>query len=487
MADAEIEIIGTGNIGDKARQLVEKTSKLREIGFYTPRRVVLAEDFFDGFFQRNNLGNNLREAEITPDLETKISNGSLTRGELEKLRRITLPYGRVPLAVRSSAEGDSRGTGIYKSVFSENNPSSIRKSVQEVLASYFSKDAVAFRIDAKTGEGFGVIIEPINGQNIGSLDFAPILSGFGYTSTSRGEGYTAVVPGLGGGVDSRDAEIIFRSEIEKYKTLDGYLDRKSDEKHLLELQPRRDSALVETYPDLVGKVFFYSSKDISFFVDRGDIVLNDKTALALRELNLLNFFGMMKKIEDAFGKPQYFEWSMTIESQMPKFWINQIADTSKKLDLMDFSDLGEILFNAHTVTGTGIRPCYKIAKCFQPADCQSLWDFNENNKNYVLLYSSIFTTGGSGEKLSYSQCRNASVFLELQDASHTKHAIGHWGGELEKAGKFFGVLDWERGFEPNWELFKSKVAIEHGIGAYRGKVNVIASERQNRMVISALD
>ncbi len=47
----DIEIIGNGNIGDKARQLVEKTPKLKEIGFYIPRRTVLAEDYFDGFFR----------------------------------------------------------------------------------------------------------------------------------------------------------------------------------------------------------------------------------------------------------------------------------------------------------------------------------------------------------------------------------------------------------------------------------------------------
>lgn len=43
-----IGVIGYGNIGDKARQLVEKTPKLREIGFYTPRITVLAEDRFSG-------------------------------------------------------------------------------------------------------------------------------------------------------------------------------------------------------------------------------------------------------------------------------------------------------------------------------------------------------------------------------------------------------------------------------------------------------
>ena len=58
---SHIEIIGSGNIGEKARQLLEKTPRLAEIGFHIPRRVVLAEDYFDGFFQRNNLGASIQD------------------------------------------------------------------------------------------------------------------------------------------------------------------------------------------------------------------------------------------------------------------------------------------------------------------------------------------------------------------------------------------------------------------------------------------
>jgi len=88
-----IEIIGKGNIGEKARQLTEKTPALIQLGFCTPRRVVLAEDYFDGFFQRNGFGRNLRDVQQVQDLEVKIRSGSLTSEEFQILRKVNNCYG----------------------------------------------------------------------------------------------------------------------------------------------------------------------------------------------------------------------------------------------------------------------------------------------------------------------------------------------------------------------------------------------------------
>ena len=42
---SDMEIIGTGTIGEKARQLRDKTPVLKTLGFRVPRRTVLAGDF----------------------------------------------------------------------------------------------------------------------------------------------------------------------------------------------------------------------------------------------------------------------------------------------------------------------------------------------------------------------------------------------------------------------------------------------------------
>jgi len=384
-----IEIIGKGNIGDKARQLLEKTPKLRSIGFHTPRRVVLAEDFFNGFFQRNGLGRNLCEAEITGDLEEKIKCGSLTKEEFQTLQRVTESFERKPIVVRSSAEGDARGTGTYSTEFSESRIGDVRKAIQRVLSSYFSEDAILFRRDAVTGEGFGVIIEPIIGQGFEGL-FAPVLSGFGYTSTSRGEGYVNIVPGLGGGVDSRDGEKITKSKIQKHNgSLSEYMfeERCGMVSHFDEMVRRR-SALLRTDTDFIsdsysGKAFFPSTKYRQASVDRTCIDLEGRIGEPFDRLNLTNLFEMIMGMEESFGKPQYFEWAMTIEDGEPKYWITQIADVSKRLDMMDFGDLGDVLFMGHTVTGTGINECHKIANCWNPSDVDLLYEFNQRNRNYV--------------------------------------------------------------------------------------------------------
>jgi len=88
----DMEIIGEGNIGDKARQLLEKSPKLQEIGFHVPRRVVLAEDFFDGYFRRNKLGENLRSVEVQEGLEEKVRKGAIQRKELWKLQEIASSF-----------------------------------------------------------------------------------------------------------------------------------------------------------------------------------------------------------------------------------------------------------------------------------------------------------------------------------------------------------------------------------------------------------
>lgn len=492
----DIEIIGNGNIGDKARQLVEKTKRLRDIGFDTPRRTVLAEDYFDGFFHRNGLGRNLKSVEIIEDLEAKIRSGSLTKEEFQTLQMVSSSYGGSPLAVRSSAQGDARGTGTYHSEFTENTVRPLRKSIQKVLASYFSGDAIAFRRDAETGEGFGVMIEPLIGQNMGWA-FAPVLSGFGYTSTSRGDGYVTIVPGLGGGVDTRDGERITESIMRTFGgRLDDYIQAERDAMFsFFDAKTKRKSALLRTDSnwafdrDYTGKAYHAPNRRNKGYVSR--TLLNfEETGLddPFRKLNLNSLFEMMKQMEDSFRKPQYFEWAMTIEGGKPKYWITQIADTNKRLDLMDFEELGDVIFMGHTVTGTGTKECYKVANCWNPDDVDPLHNFNSQNKNYVLLYSSRLTTTGLGiRRLRYENFSNASVFLEIQDARHLGDPVAHLGGQLDLAGKLFGVLDYEAEIKPRWDKYNSKEVDERGIRVYQGKVKAIASERQNKIVVSALD
>ncbi|MDP2749784.1 MAG: PEP/pyruvate-binding domain-containing protein [Nanoarchaeota archaeon] len=453
--ESSIEIIGKGNIGDKARQLIEKTPTLRKIGFSTPYRMVLAEDFFNGFFQKNNIGNSLSDVKNTENLEEKIKRGGLDFDEFLTLKAVSEMHGSFPLVVRSSAEGDSRGTGTYKSEFCDNEIPQIRKALTSVLASYFSESAVAFRRDANTGEGFGIIIEPLISQNFDSFS-APVISGFGYTSTARGPGYINAVPGIGGGVDTKDGERITKDAVKPFKgNLQWYLiEEIGDMCAFNASKVMKKSALLKTDSGLTldqdyNCSVYYKSQ---YFKQHGEIC---RSSLNLKDLlekiNILDLFKMMDKMEKTLKKPQYFEWAATVENEKVKYWITQIADVNKKLDMMDFEDLGEIMFMGHTVTGTGIKECNKIANCWNPDEVESLYQFNKENKDYLLIFSSRLTYGGFGpaRKLRYGDFSNAAAFLEIQDARHNGDPVAHLGGQLELAGKLFGVMDYDAEVEPN--------------------------------------
>lgn len=54
-------------------------------------------------------------------------------------------------------------------------------------------------------------------------------------------------------------------------------------------------------------------------------------------------------------------------------------------------------------------------------------------------------------------------------------------------GKLFGVLDYDSEIPPNWDFVHAREKRINGINVYQGKVKTIASERQDKMIISALD
>ncbi len=457
MTPANIKIIGKGNIGDKAKQLLEKTPQLIQMGFHAPERTVLAEDYFDGFFQKNGLGKSFKSVDVIENLEAKIRRGSLTREEFETLQKVGFSYGKSPLVVRSSAEGDSRGTGIYKTEFCDNEIKAITPALKKVLASYFSENAVLFRKDSGAEKGFGIIIEPIIGQWLDDT-FCPVLSGFAYTSTSKGEGYINVVPGIGCGVESRDGKKITKTSLKECEgNLKLYLENLENKKL-----------------DIVERIQYGKSVRIKNSINR---------------INLFPFFNMMDEMEKAFGMPQYFEWAMTLEQGIPEYWIIQIADVAKKADIFEFGDLGEIMLNCYSVTGNGMKECSKITYVFNPDELDNLYKFNKENENYVLLYSSRLTTtflGRAVDRLEYRHVSNAAVLIEQVDAPHAISPIAHWQGKLDVTKKLFGVLDTCDTESGNLDLFFRRLQKEGRMDVYPGKVKVVASERQDRMIVAAI-
>ncbi|MEI6886942.1 MAG: PEP/pyruvate-binding domain-containing protein [bacterium] len=477
--DIEIEIIGDGSIGAKAKELLEKTHLLRELGFSTPRRVVLASGFFNEFFLRNNLGIDFANVDITDSTTQRVIRGSFSKEQFELIKTISESFGDVPLVVRSSAEGDSRGTGTYNTVFVDNDLGEVNKAIRKVLSSYFTKSAKAFRKDANTPEGMGIIIEPLIGEKIeDSLVpeyeyITPAFSGYGYTSTAREGPYITIVRGLGGAVDSRDGIKITPLTLGINDVNFGY--------YLDQMWIDKEKRFSEDNGIHYGKIF-----EVNKAFRKGHLAKTQIDFLtATDNFDISHLFSSIIKIEEQLGKPQYFEFAITSEDGQPKCWITQIADIDIKVDTIDFSESKTPLINADSVTGTGIIESNCIVTCITLAQVKALEEYNKTHFGYILIYRDELISGEVRD-LYYQHYSNSSVLLEVSTGIHANNPISHLSGQLDMTNKFFGIFSSDELFELE-NLLKPIVNKTNGIEEYNGKFKVISSERQNRLIVCKVD
>ncbi|MCH2189049.1 hypothetical protein MK079_04450, partial [Candidatus Gracilibacteria bacterium] len=215
-------VLGNGEIGDKARQLIQKESDILAAGLQVPKTIILADDVLKYMCEclKIDIGTNMHT-----QFYTKYHIGKLPHELLHITKLIGQYLEWERLAIRSSACQDSAGTGIYDTKFlTEFNhskdpyisalekvtPKNIIYTILEIYNSYFSDEGYEYRRQTHASDGFGVIIQPIIGQDIAKAHdypewgtiFEPVLSGNGYTSTLKNNIPTlTVVPGIGGGVE----------------------------------------------------------------------------------------------------------------------------------------------------------------------------------------------------------------------------------------------------------------------------------------------
>lgn len=180
-----------------------------------------------------------------------------------------------------------------------------------------------------------------------------------------------------------------------------------------------------------------------------------------------------------------------IESGLPKYWILQIADVKKNLDVFDFYNGKEILFQADNVVGSGIKECTDIVECFNPNHIPALKKINAKKKNYILIVSSRLVTRGGKHlqnQLSLDHYTNAHVILEERDQDYALSPIDHFGGKQAMTGKLFGVIN--PNITPNDYAEHQKRRCSNSsldIFLYPGHFRVVASEKQQKMQVIGLD
>ena len=488
MSNPEVfEVLGGSQIGDKAQMLREHVPLIEEAGFRVPPTTVIA-------------GEALAE---TPEAEAAL-------GPL--IARAVRNNGRAPIAaVRSSGEGDARGSGVYDSSFSLNSPAGINDVIRHVLDSFQSDGAEEFRSRTGVGDEFAVMIHPLIGQELPAAlpAYAPALSGFGYSSTTRERnGFINVVAGFGGGLSRQGGERIRPQDV------DSSTGRPVSFNELVASRMRAPD-------DTIAPSDFRSSKGIhspedlrsvngdAFYLGQAEPVPvpydiwkhadGSPLAAAMNLFEPERFIETLQAMEQAAGYPVYVEWAATTDGQNLSTWVVQIAPVEKHaLSAEKTGPFKEMYYAAYGVIGSGVKEAKKIVVCLDPEDLEHLNKFNADpeNEDYILIYSSDVSTSMSDgrRRIDFGDFYRASVVLDwrVNTDSHVIAPIAHHGGAIDLTGKLFGVIDVEKsktmdelGFS-TWESPNAAKKTRGKIRIAEGNFTAAVNEMDDSLIIGAI-
>ncbi len=334
-------------------------------------------------------------------------------------------------AVRSSALGDARGTGVYNSNFSGPTLQRLLDSVATVVASHFTPAAREFRRVTSVAPGIAVSIEPLIGteheEYIGKhrfCQFSPVMGGFGYTDSSSGP-YLMGAYGFGDEVvhDSSQGLRIIPQEVSG--------DDENSADYLFALE---------------NKIINYGgiSRIHSRVWSDGDIGNSDeRDHHALSRLSFAQIFESMKRLQVELKAPQYFEWVAARVADSVKVFLTQIADLNVQHDFFDLPQ------NAKRVLGFGREVMLGGDVTVQsaifynnPCNLQMLAQYNaQHPEGYLFVVDSRFLSRTSRQKLDFSHYSNAKAILIVSCGMHTTGVFSHFEGSAIESSKLVGLLD----------------------------------------------
>lgn len=469
------KVYGEG-VGGKAADLIRKTEPILETKFFNlEKRHVLGMSFFSDFLKRCGADEAIRNGEKFEVVKQLIDRGEFNFLEKKTIEGICRDLCEHQfLGIRSSAEGDARGTGVYESFYCLNKVEAVKTFVKKVLASHYTESATLFRRDAKLRDGIAVMIESLVVEEMNDSDgkkvWAPRFSGFGKTDSRAGP-YIGVVQGFAANYVKDPCE--------------GVVINSNNEYH-----PLLDIVMGESRPHHNKRSFFGQTLVIT---GEGEVTRRNigHKFIGVSAENLLYD---LVSIGYFFEMSQYIEWAVTgLQNEMKKHII-QIADITPLTYTFEIAEKERLspnfLGTAHLVQGEGIAQADNIVYMNHSNGWKKLYDINKRGAKYFLIFNSDALTGTDLDCVSYSHFSNAVAIIE------------HGGGKLGNFGAHFGgllamvnriLLSTENlDMKKAWQRAESKESIRgestftasnSAAVIYKLPVEVLASEAQQKALI----
>lgn len=461
-----IQILGAdgAEIGDKARTLALHAEAAMSAGFALPPRIVVAEDRLDTIFSHNGLSSSLREYRDYR-LETyKLNLPGALEGELAAISQtIRDTCGNVPVAVRSSAKGDARGTGVYRSECVQNTPRSLRYGILQVLASYLGDSARVWRRTAGVPDGLGIMIEPLVCQPIPDpevLRMAPLISGMAYSSSGIGPGFIKISYGLGGGGSER----LTREKLAEHGfKAQNYFDQFAGESVLV------DSVSLSEDP---GKQYPLSG------------VAKSALRPLLAGVDYAPLFQSMADLEEALGSAVYTEWALHTDGGRQRHYLVQLALVEHQSEKWEFGDTTSTLFKMDDVRHGSPLEIGAIVFIDSIHQLENLASFNAANSKYLLIYGDALMGSVGLQRECPMTMRHISNAAALMLAPGSRATAYDWEEHLRGLTEKVKIMVGKGNQVKNLWNGLRHFDHEHGLLVYRRPMRIQYSSSEGAAIVT---
>ena len=438
-----------------------------------------------------------------------VLGGKFSEAERKLIRQVCRDLRHHPaLMVRSSAEGEASGTGIYESCECLNSPKAIAAALRIVMASYVTKSATFFRADAKLGEGLAISIEPMVAETATVVEqyfkdeaarasakaergYAPRLAGFAHSSNLLKLGaeaetdlgpYSGLVKGLTKRYMTHPKTGIMVSRESLRSSSDEY-------EFDVIAEPGFEQLIIPMYnkpkSSFDKETLFLNEKGK---IKKGTIFFSGPDDMLDRNVRFEEFFNKLERLEHLCKARQRVEFAMKHDNGKPAYFITQIVDAPQsRFEFRADMDSPRLVGMADSVLGNGEKSCNFLV-CINGANGGAYPSgFGEK---HILLFNPGTKKIQECAPGSYSEMRNAVALATISPEPHGDGGLSiisdHLGGILHLTDKLFMKF-----IRFDWERFKASAEKLHeqyeGLDIYKVPLRAIGSDYTRQGILEIRD